>query len=538
MTYLAMSLFCSPALATFDWGDACSSGEGEFEQYIGHFLDIDVGTIPAGKANVEIYLQSNEDVDIRLIDMSTGHAVISWPNGDLNGPENECTEYEGVEYCYSGYNGGGWPYGNEWIKINGISNREMKMSAFGYAAGNAVVKYSWEAAEDCVDAGEGSFAQWIARRQIVLVGDIPAGKSNIDIALEAREGRDVDVQLYDGSTKIIAWSATGDHGLMHGPTQETIEYNGLRITYSGYNGRDDNWGKEDIRITGTLENTLTVKVYGYQAGFADVTYSWGHGQNGDSCGGFTMVPNHDCLGELVCKGSGLAVDIPGKCRPQNWCESIQTAAGDCNNLVHPAVPGFWGCDQNQCQWQSGPDLPLEITLEELTSNPSAYEDQLVVITDTIYRGFPMCTKMGCPPSNPCCNHCNATMKFRHGNHQVALDGLSCSGNECNVLDNCPYQNEILVKVVGNVRLHEYGESIFINLEVVSSELATASSSETCFVSGCSSQVCSPQENVMTTCEWLEEYSCLSLTQCGNYGSNQSCGWEQNQSYVNCMAQFQ
>ncbi len=56
MTYLVVSLVCSPALATFNWGDACSSGEGEFQQYIGHFLDVEVGTIPAGKANVEIYL--------------------------------------------------------------------------------------------------------------------------------------------------------------------------------------------------------------------------------------------------------------------------------------------------------------------------------------------------------------------------------------------------------------------------------------------------------------------------------------------------
>ena len=99
--------------------------------------------------------------------------------------------YGGCRAWLTAVFGSGWPYGNEWIKINGISNRQMKMSAFGYAAGNATVKYSWEAADDCVDAGEGSFAQWIARRQIVLVGDIPAGKSNIDIALEARLGRDV-----------------------------------------------------------------------------------------------------------------------------------------------------------------------------------------------------------------------------------------------------------------------------------------------------------------------------------------------------------
>ena len=130
------------------------------------------------------------------------------------------------------------------------------------------------------------------------------------------------------------------------------------------------------------------------------------------------------------------------------------------------------------------------------------------------------------------------MKFRHGNHQIALDGLSCHGNECNVLENCPYQNETSVNVVGNVRLHDYGNATFINIEIVSSELAATSSTDACYVSGCSSQVCSPEENVMTTCEWLEEYACLQHTQCGNYGSNGSCEWEQNQTYATCMAQFE
>ena len=68
-----------------------------------------------------------------------------------------------------------------------------------------------------------------------------------------------------------------------------IDYEGLTITYSGYNGRNDNWGEEDIRISGTLPRALTMKVFGYQSGFADVTYSWGHGQLGESCGGRTLI---------------------------------------------------------------------------------------------------------------------------------------------------------------------------------------------------------------------------------------------------------
>ncbi|MBD3398140.1 eight-cysteine-cluster domain-containing protein [Candidatus Micrarchaeota archaeon] len=56
----------------------------------------------------------------------------------------------------------------------------------------------------------------------------------------------------------------------------------------------------------------------------------------------------------------------------------------------------------------------------------------------------------------------------------------------------------------------------------------------CVVAGCSSQLCVPKElsDVVTTCEYLEEYECLPLTTCGCY--NGTCGWEQNQEYLNCL----
>ena len=149
-----------PAHASFDWGTACSSGDGEFQQYIGHFADIQVGEIPAHKANVTISLRSTKDVDIRLVDSETGHQVIAWPQGDLNGPNEACTTFEGVEYCYSGYNGVDGNLGHEWIEVRGITNRPLIMSAFGYRSGTADVTYSFEAPEGCVDAGEGDFAQW------------------------------------------------------------------------------------------------------------------------------------------------------------------------------------------------------------------------------------------------------------------------------------------------------------------------------------------------------------------------------------------
>ena len=156
----------------------------------------------------------------------------------------------------------------------------------------------------------------------------------------------MDIQLFDGNTKIIAWDATGNHGLMHGPTQETIQYDGLQITYSGYNGRNGDWGQEDIRISGTLNRTLTMKVFGYQWGFADVNYAWGHGQVGDSCGGHTMRPAHPCQDDLVCKGTSLPTDLAGTCQAVDWCESQATAEADCANLLHVSTLGSWACENN------------------------------------------------------------------------------------------------------------------------------------------------------------------------------------------------
>ena len=516
----------------FEWGETCSSGNGEFEQFIEYYTDVTVGEIPAGKANVEIQLQSPEDVDVRLIDTETGHQIISWPNGNLNGASQDCTIYQNVEYCYSGYNGNGTDLGHEWIRINGETNRPLTMSAFGYRPGEAVVNYSFTAPEDCIDAGNGSFAQWIAQDMVVTVGDIPAGKTNIDISLKAQEGRDVDIQLFDGETKIIAWDSNGNHGLLNGPNQQTIQYDGLQITYSGYNGRNGDWGQEDIRISGTLPRTLTMKVFGYQWGFADVDYAWGHGQLGDSCGGHTITPAHPCQDELVCKGTQLPTDLPGTCQAVDYCESQSTADSDCGNLLHVSSVGSWACENNTCSWEStSPDVP-EITLEQLAANPSTWANQMVEINAQATVGFPMCTKMFCGPANPCCNNCNASLVFQPENSSaITLTGLSCNGNECNYESNCPFANGAWIKVQAWVRVQTIGLNTHTRLEVTSSE---AMETPACYVGGCSSQVCSANPNVITTCEYLPEYACLEQSQCGNYGAGGGCAWESSSEYMSCL----
>jgi|GEM_PF-1186595 len=311
---LGACLFSTSAAAQFDWGSDCESGEGSFLQDIPHEATVDVGVIPAQKGNVSIALDSDVDVDIQLIDEQTGTEIIAWPSGRLNGPSEACTTFQGVRYCYSGYNGnqtlGG--LGKEWIRVEGVTNRPLIMKAYGYAPGAAPVTYSFTAPDTCNETGSGEFAQQIQEEAVVTVGDIPAGKVAVEIELNARMGRDVDIQLYDGDTALVMWPS----GMLSGPTQQALQYQGMTIVYSGYNGVGGNWGREFIRIEGEVSTTLTMKAFGYQSGFADVTYSWGNGA-GDSCDS-----NSDCDDGFSCKS--------GSCHTANWCQSNATIDDHCS----------------------------------------------------------------------------------------------------------------------------------------------------------------------------------------------------------------
>jgi hypothetical protein len=344
------------AAATFDWGADCDAGNGSFQSYIPYQQTQEIGVIPPDKKDVVVELRADADVDVQLIDEATGDQIIAWPNGTLNGPDKECTTYHGVEYCYSGYNGydsdldGEREQGSERIEIFGVTNRRMVMKAYGYQAGAAAVDYSWSASNTCNEKGSGTFTQDIDQNDTVDVGEIPVNKVNVFVELVSGNGADVDVQLIDATngTEIIAWPS----GLMNGPSEESIDYEGMVITYSGYNGRNGNWGHEDIRIDGRVTRPLIMRAFGYQSGLANISYEWGQGA-GDACGSQLLAP---CGPGLQCKNGDdghIEVDIPGQCHTEMWCESDSSAADDCKNVIHIAVPGQWTCEEFQCNWDTG-----------------------------------------------------------------------------------------------------------------------------------------------------------------------------------------
>lgn len=283
---LVLLFFSNITHASFDWGGSGGncSGSGNFQQQIKSNDVIEVGEIPSGKEGVSIQLTSDNDVDIQLYDKSTGDKIIVWPDGILSGNSKQTTNYKGMNIEWSGYNGDGINYGHEYINISGVTNRTLVMKAFGYQAGFANVDYSWTGTQGCsedsrnAESGSGTFQQQILHQAVVTVGDIPVGIDNLSIQLIS--DKDVDIQLYDkdNDVEIIAWP----NGILNGSSKQTTNYKGMNIEWSGYNGDGSGLGHEYIEISGTTTQNLTMKAFGYQAGYATVNYSWGSGTNSDN----------------------------------------------------------------------------------------------------------------------------------------------------------------------------------------------------------------------------------------------------------------
>ncbi|MBA3392727.1 MAG: hypothetical protein H0T89_08790 [Deltaproteobacteria bacterium] len=65
-------------------------------------------------------------------------------------------------------------------------------------------------------------------------------------------------------------------------------------------------------------------------------------------------------------------------------------------------------------------------------------------------------------------------------------------------------------------------------------LENAAASEGCFVGGCSSQICSDQEGVISTCEWRAEYACYQAATCERQATGE-CGWTPTPELNTCLA---
>ncbi len=276
---LILTILTSNVFADFNFGEC--SGSGAFEQQINKFTSfedaITVGEIPQGIQGLHIDLKSDNDVDIRLY-AQNGDKIVHWPNGILSSSNKESAKYKNSLVTYSGYNGVDGKRGHEYIEVQGSTPTTFTMKAFGYKAGFATVNYIWSGKDNCnSDSGKGHFKQPILKKAINLVGTIPPHIKDVYIKLTS--DKDLDIQLYSANKEaIIAWP----NGNLSGANKQSINYQGMLIEWSGYNGTDGNKGNEYIKISGETTQELIMKVYGYQAGEADVDYSWGDNQIEDT----------------------------------------------------------------------------------------------------------------------------------------------------------------------------------------------------------------------------------------------------------------
>lgn len=209
------------------------------------------------------------------------------------------------------------------------------------------------------------------------------------------------------------------------------------------------------------------------------------GDNGVRCVRAPCDANYD-----VCQarhGSGAVCARDGECKDGFACRGGSCAAEVCSSSddCQHDLPGFCGCADGACSTSickdyaaegescggfrmahltrfCAPDVecvaPHDIiadipghcgestTVAEVLADPRAFDGHFIAIKGVFDPGAAMCTKLGCSPTNPCCNNCGADMRVFDDRDQVATglgiylseDGanLGCQGNECTWADHC------------------------------------------------------------------------------------------------------
>lgn len=65
-------------------------------------------------------------------------------------------------------------------------------------------------------------------------------------------------------------------------------------------------------------------------------------------------------------------------------------------------------------------------------------------------------------------------------------------------------------------------------------VVTPPASKTCYVGGCSGQLCTDNQDMVSTCEWREEYACYQTATCAVQADGE-CGWTPTTELNACLA---
>merc|ERR1711981_216157 len=128
--------------------------------------------------------------------------------------------------------------------------------------------------------GFGTFKQKLTLNQRVNVGLIPAGQVNVRVELNT--DKDVDTELWtaDGKSAVVAWqclkhqSKKAKAKCIDSATKKIAKYMDIKIEYSGWLGVNAKFGHEYIHIIGKSKHAFMIRAFGYEAGWANVKYSW------------------------------------------------------------------------------------------------------------------------------------------------------------------------------------------------------------------------------------------------------------------------
>jgi hypothetical protein len=104
--------------------------------------------------------------------------------------------------------------------------------------------------------------------------------------------------------------------------------------------------------------------------------------------------------------------------------------------------------------------------------------------------------------------------------------VQVSGFEIKLLSVEPYPKAGLA-----IKVEEY--RLIFNVEKAEGSSVVNPSNGKCYVGGCSSQICSDSPDVISTCEYIEEYACYKTARCERQSDGQ-CGWTETSTLKMCL----
>ncbi len=93
---------------------------------------------------------------------------------------------------------------------------------------------------------------------------------------------------------------------------------------------------------------------------------------------------------------------------------------------------------------------------------------------------------------------------------------------------------LVIFVIFLIKLYVVNSDSF---NLINNPFSTANTAKKCFVTGCSGTLClennSFNQDIVTTCEYKEEYACYKNARC-EVQSNGNCGWTLDKELSNCV----